>query len=240
LLFRRFSLIEKKPISRRELNALIEAFLLEDRIRRSPISELYDDSKWFTKKDLDIDFDPTPKPFMLFDPEARDIPRSWNSDGIPDIEGLKVMQQNPRALGELLLEDDVIALNAGAVASTAFRTRGWHNLLVTQVNPAWATNPTALVCGLHLSTDAFDTEDFTLIARNGVDLQQICSFADSTYTAYYLPVGSNVGVPTATSMPIFVPIPDIDGLTAHILYTPTGAAITAETMTVNVYGVTSR
>jgi hypothetical protein len=233
--------MKKNPLTQEQLNKVLYRFLRERKRERIPINELYDDSKFFTKKDLYIDIDPIPKPAFFMDPYSRDIPRVYSPDGIPDTEGIKVMQQNSRNLGELLLEDDAINVSGGAaVPGAAFQTRGYQVLFVTIVNPTWATNPTALIAGIHVSTDAFDTEDFTITGRDGVAIQQVCSIADAAYYAFFMPVGSNVGVQTATSIPIFVPIPDIDGMLARLLFTPTGAGVTTEEMTVNVYGVTAR
>jgi len=151
------------------------------------------------------------------------------------------MQQNSRALGELLLQDDAVAVDGGvAVPSTAFQTRGWQNLWVTIVNPTWATNPATLTAALRLSTDAFDTEDFVVVALDGVEIVQNLVITDAYHQAFVLTCMSNAGAIAATNTPLPIPVPDIDGMTARILFTPTGAGVTTETMTVNVYGVTPR
>jgi len=186
---------------------------------------------------LDLDYLSYITPAALFDPALRRLVSPWFGDQLEihdtDIED--------RYLGELLLEDDAIALNVGApVPSTAFNTRGFHYIFVTVLNPPWVTNPTAITISSEVSTDAFDTEAFNLVALDGLVLQQVLSFADNQMSAFFMPTMMNVAVPAATSTPVAAPVPDIDGMTMRLMFTPTGAGITAEAMNVNVYGITSR
>ena len=156
---------------------------------------------------------------------------------------LKVTDINveDRYMGELLLEDDGVAVDGGAPSPGAiFNTRGYQYLFVTIRNPPWVTNPATLTVALHISTDAFDTEDFIVIARDGVAIVQTLQVADDIQQAFFMPVMSNVGVPAATAVPFAAPLPDIDDMTARLVFTPTGAGVTNETMTVNIYGITSR
>ena len=159
-----------------------------------------------------------------------------------DVDALKVHDTDldERKEGQLLLQDNAIALDAGAAAGAAFDTLGHQYLFVTIVNPTWATNPTALTVVLEVSTDAFDTETFILLGLDGVQIVQTLQFADAIMQAFYMPTQSNAGAVAATNTPLCSPVPTADGMTARLFFTPTGAAITNETMIVNVYGVTPR
>jgi len=176
--------------------------------------------------------------------ETQDITRSVYNPARALVTGnLKVTDVNvqDRYMGELLLEDDLVSVDGGvAVAGEAFNTRGYQYLFVTIINPIWATNPTALNVTLQVSCDAFDTQEFILIARDGVQIVQTLQFADEIQQAFFMPVMSNVGTPAATAVPFAAPIPDIDDMTARLVFTPTGAGVTNEGMIVNVYGITSR
>lgn len=146
-----------------------------------------------------------------------------------------------RYMGELLLQDDPIVVDTGApVPGAAFNTRGFQHIFVTVLNPPWATNPTALTVGCEVSTDAFDTEAFNIIALDGIVLEQTLSFADNQMSAFFMPTMLNAAVLAATNVGASLPIPDIDGMTIRLVFTPAGAGITAEAMNVNVYGITSR
>jgi hypothetical protein len=179
------------------------------------------------------------QPVVFFDPMVganRGMKNCW------DVNALRTVDDDigDRYLGENLLAADAIDLSGGAVAGTAFDTEGHHYLLVTYVMGTMATNPTALVCHIELSTDNFDTIAFGLLGRDGVVVTQVMTFADADQNAFFMPTSSNAGVGTATDMHAFPPIPDIAGITMRLVFTPTGAGISNEPMTVAVYGITPR
>jgi len=227
-------------LTERELLEEILFLLLEKKLSRVQSGEVYDVARWLTKEERLADIATFMQPTVIADPYSLDIPRSYSPDGIPDTEGLKVMQQNSRNLGELLLQDDPIDLSGTPVASTAFRTRGWKNILCTMEIAAMATNATGLTCTAELSTDAFDTEAFELLALDGVAMVQTCQVADGEQFAFILPTMSNAGAVAATNTPQAVAIPDIDDMVMRIVFAVVGAGVTAEAATLNVYGCTPR
>lgn len=231
---------EKKPLTRQELNEILYAYYLERQLKETRFQELYDHSKWFVKRPNHIEFDPVPRPMLLMDPEARDIPRSWNSDGIPDTEGLKVMQQNARNLGELLLDGDLSDFDAGAESTLAFRTRGYQYLLVMVVNPTWVTNPATLTMTVQYSNDAFDTVVANLVGMDAVAIAQTMSVVDAAVYCFFLQTGIQAGAVAAGNNPSCCPFPDTENTVIRLMMTPTGAGITAEDITVCVWGVNPR
>jgi len=232
--------MDQEPIDEEELKRLLLRYLLQHNIKDVPIQELYDKSKWFQWRPNHTPFDPIPKPVMFYDPEARDIPRSWCSDGDPDTEGLKVLQQNSRTLGELLLDGDLSDFDGGAESTIAFRTRGYQYLLVAVVNPAWTVNPATLTMTVQMSTDAFDTIIYDLVGQDGVIIAQTMSVVDDASYCFFLQTGTQAGAIAATNSPNCCPFPDNDIISIRLLMTPTGAGITGEDIIVCVWGVNPR
>ena len=233
--------MEEEPITQEQLNRMLYLFLKSRRPRHIESADLYDSDYWLSPDNgLHVQLDLIPKLFTFWDPEARDIPRAWSSNGQPDTEGLKVMQQNSRQLGELLLDTAALDFDAGAESTVPFRTRGYQYLLVVVTNPTWATNPATLTLTVEFSTDGFDTVVAELRGMDNVAIAQVLDVADDTVYCFFLQTGIQAGAQAATNCPSCCPFPDTGLTTIRFTVTPTGAGITAEDITICVWGVNPR